>query len=265
MTSDKSQDNIKDIERLMGGKRKKYILTAIGQDIHDNLKNVITSFFKTNIPNYTLVHLKNKTEFSRYLTRQVKFIIIDDSFSSMNENIEFIKNIKTKHHETSIPTTILTNNPNKLVKLYNKTLLQFQEVDQYMPTNTLSESKLYEVLKLQVNRVNARKSRRLKFNQKIKIITPLEEVVSANLNNISFHGAQIECPSLIFKIGQFYRIRITLRPILPIQYGEFIWLTSKVRRILISGNIGGFSWEDLNASQKNVLADFLIQSQAMAI
>lgn len=244
--------------RAAGKKRKNYGIIAVGKEIDDDSAKLVEKFLQEHFSGDLVVaKISSVPELERFITRQIRFVVIDDSFASVSTNIRIIKRLKRRHHEETIPVLFLTNKPQELVFEYNRHLLAYQETDHYLPTIGLTLARLSEALALVSNRQQVRRSKRFPINLPVKIRLLDGRDLDGELENISLHGALLHSRDHIFRLGEQMKVRIAIYEHLPISLGEFMWLSAKARRVLISGSQIGVSWEHLGEQQIDTLSLFL--------
>lgn len=253
-----SDNELSELLRIAGQKRREYVLLALGHNFDKRILQDINVFVRDKFPNYVIIKVANVEAFNKYLSRQVKIVVIDDDFASIAVNISLIKNLKINLHNKTFPAIFITDNSERLIGEYNKELKLYQESDNYILKQGLSFLKLKESLLNATDSKLSRKTKRYNVNIELEIKDKNEVYYSAKVENISLQGAFIYSDDKVFIEGEQLRIRFSVRDILPVKTGEFLWLSLKVRRVFISGNKAGVSWENLTETQRNNLGHYII-------
>ncbi len=192
------------------------------------------------------------------MNRQINLVIVDDSFSTIEENIQTIKELKQKKIDEAVPVLFLTEHSSDLVQSYNKNLFLYQEVDSYLSYHGLTGEKLIEGIRFTLEAEAPRRTRRYTIDWPVNLLDGSGKELKARLLDMSLHGAQLRSEdNHIFHEGEQFKVRIPVGKLLPITFGEFIKFPAKVRRISTAGNKAGVSWEYLNEGQLSALTELL--------
>jgi len=147
------------------------------------------------------------------------------------------------------------------VSLYNKILLPYHEVDEYVAYVGATQGQVFARIKAGVENNNRRKSRRYRVD--IPVVYQVlgeEKPLSGRLLDISVHGALLRSDEgRVFKMRDQLKIHLPVSDLLPPTYGEFLRLSARVRRLLISGERVGASFEFMSENQLTVLTKFVTE------
>ena len=232
----------------------------------------------------------------RNLKRLVVLLIYDDEFMPLMGGLEMIKNMK-QQAGTMIPVLFLTRRPRDLVSAYNQVLLPFHEVDDYIEYANMSIPHTINRVRNALISKNRRRSRRYQVDLAVEYFDekslfqpemqaledpglvlrydpehdrdveippqPVEQPIkghSGRLVDLSVHGTLIQSTDgRIFRTGEQLKIKINLGHHKPRDTVEFLRLTAKVQRVLISGDVAACSFESVSSSQTSSLVKFITE------
>ena len=259
---DDRQAQITDYLQAPRKKRKNYVILAIPEGFSDEIINRIVSFTRKNFPGLAISHPENKKELQRQLGRNISLLVLDDEFCPNDEVFELVKNLKEKRSDEVIPVLFLTKNPSKLVQSYHKVLLPYQETDDYVDYRKDSYQRLTSKLKTGINQEAKRKSRRFPLNHNINFFhLDRNETLEGKLVDISVHGAKIVATGdLLFSEGDQLKLSIPTNVGAPEanEYGDFLKLSARVRRVFIGGNHAGICFAYVSDVQNARLTKFIV-------
>lgn len=239
-------------------KRKNYAMLAFGKKFDPELNQQIENFFKKNYAHLSVVRPKNADSVRRLFNRQISLTVIDDSFSSIEENANLVKELKQKKADEAVPILFLTENPSELIRHYNEKLIAYQEVDNFLSYQGIAESKITEGIRYALDPTVARRSRRYNVDIPVVFFSINGDTHEGKLVDMSLHGTVLESKgNYLFRDAEQFKIRIPIGKLLPPKHGEFLRIPAKVRRLFMGGNRAALSWEYLNSSQLDLLTTFL--------
>jgi hypothetical protein len=257
---EKKKQGIDDYLQSPRKKRKNYVVLAYSRFLSPELASSIQSFLKTTFPNLTLAYPRTEQELVRNFTKQIKLLIIDDEFCSLEEGMNVIKLMKVKKYKNQIPVLFLTARPGELIKHYNETLLPFHELDEYIDYTRVSSTQVLSKIRNGLVSQNRRRSRRYQVDIPLKYSSlSHNKEMEGRLVDLSLHGAMLksEGAKTVFNDQEQIKIRLPLGKLNPAQFGDFLHLSAKVRRVQISGEMAGISFEYMSEKQLMILTYYL--------
>lgn len=240
-------------------KRKNFIVLALGPRFDPDLSRAIGLFCKSQFPRHSVAVPKKKDEFLRQASRNLSLVIIDDQFLPLSELTETIKDLKEKKSDTNIPFLFLTQNSESLISEYNKSMLDYQDLDEYVELDKSSRIQLFARIKYGVDHRFQRRSRRFKMEIPIQFqVHKTQQMLQGTLLDLSVHGGFIRSAGgHVFSLTDQIRIFLPLSAALKERKDDVLRLTAKVRRVDIGGDRAGVSWEFMSAEKSNVITQFL--------
>jgi hypothetical protein len=219
------------------------------------------SFIRSQYKTVAIGKPTTPAELVKQLGRQVVLLIYDDEFTKLNEGLTLIGDMKKRKSSEVVPVLFLTRQPDELISHYNKLLLPFHEADEYLNVSRATPAHLFSKIKLGLVNKNHRRSRRYKIDMSIKFMNLIkEEWVNAQLVDLSLHGAMLRADDKrIFRPGEQIKIEVPTAEFLPSDEGDYLKLSAKVRRVFISGNSAGLSFEHLSERQMTALTKLLTE------
>lgn len=259
-TEDK-QAHITDYLQAPRKKRKNFVILAIPKGFESELVTTIVGFIRQHFPQLAISHPESKKELTRQFGRNISLLIIDHEFATGEHAVlKLIRSLKVKRKEEVIPVLFLTKNPAKLIAGYHKILLPYQEADDYIVYKKDSKQKLLSRIRSGIDATDARKSRRFKIDHEIMFFH-LDQTgsIRGKLVDISVHGAQIIANnSILFKEGDQIKISIPIGNKVHSEFGDFLKISARVRRVFIGGNHAGISFEYVSENQNIRLTKFVV-------
>lgn len=266
---DATQDQVKDEEQKPNissylqaprKKRKNFVVIAASDKINKDLLGKMEAFVRTNYAHLAVSRPKNLKELKRQFSRSITLLVLDDKFDRLDNIMETIGVLKTKSKKDVTPVLFLTEEPNDLIAAYHKKLAIFQEGDDYCDLQKLDAKQVLGRLKYGVEAKNRRRARRFKIDSDISFfhLTKSSDF-KAKLVDLSIHGAMVVCKSIDqFRVGDQVKLTIpTTRYLGPSADGEFLRISAKVRRVFMSGDTAGLSFEHVTDLQNDRLTTLL--------
>ena len=255
-------------------KKKTFIVLAFSKMFNPDIAANIQSFFKTNYKKLALTQPKMPQDFNRLVNRQIQLVIYDDEFAPLEEGLRALHDLKTRKRDGPVPVLFLTRNKDELIKAYNKILLPFHETDEYLYYPRAPINQIYNRIKAGLEAFNRRSSRRYVVDAPITYyLLSQDKTFKGTLLDLSMHGALLQSEdNQIFRTAEQLKLNIPVSRFINPLEGEFLKLSCRVRRVLISGNKVGVSFEYVTEKQQLMLVQFLTemvnsqmarQSQAM--
>ena len=257
---DKKQTSVSEYLQAPRKKRKNYVIMATGPKFDGELGTEIYNFVATRYKQLAISNPNSPKDLRRQFGRNITLLIIYDEFgSSRDDTLEMVRMLKVKRKKETIPVLFLTRQGDELVEMYREKLAAFHETDDFCLYDTLSTKQVLNRVAVGLDRQNARKGRRYKTNFDVKFYhLRRDEDFSGQFQDMSVHGALLKSKDLsTFKIGDQIKLSIPFQKYVSPAHGEFIRLSAKVRRVYISGDLAGISFEHLEESQRLVLNEFI--------
>lgn len=250
------------VDHLQAPRRKKknYVTVALGQDVDIGLKQRIEYYVKLNFPSLTVVYIKDLKELAKMYSRQIVLLLISDDFAKLDAKIEIIKRFKEKNRKTGMPVLFFTKKASALTDAYHEKLLAYQEIDDYIDHDTVTNQHIIELVGSILTKKHNRRSRRFPVPVAVSYKDlRTDKSFAGVLHDISMHGALIqkEKSAPLFKEGDQLSLKIQLPKSINETTGETIRLSAKVRRALIGGEKSGISWEFMSEEKTTALLGFI--------
>ncbi len=240
-------------------KRKQYVQVAVGANFDKDLAAAMQNFIKKQFPGHAISLPNSIVDFKRQAARNIIFSIVDDEFAAIGEVLECVKALKTRKSDHGMPILFLTKKPAELVDEYRKVLLAYQENDDFVDYASTTTEQILSRIKIGVERKNMRRSRRYKIDIPISCYhLGKNSQLAAKLIDMSAHGALLRADrEAQFRIGDQLRLSIPVAHYLPPSSGDFLKVSARVRRVFISGDTVGVSFEFVSDHLALQLAEFI--------
>jgi len=261
LDDDKKSGGVADHLAAPRKKKKDYIVFAISDNFDPNLASVIEGYVRLNYKSLSLVHPKSSRDLQKLLNREIVLILIEDKFVGLDKTISLIKSLKVRKREKKVPVLFLTDDLESLVKKYHEELAPYHETDTYIEFRKLSEDQMFAKINNGIKHQNARKSRRYKVDVDLTYhhLTKNDNF-RGKLIDMSVHGAVLQCvDNEVFRPGDQIRINLPISKYVETDFGDFIKISAKVRRVFIGGNKVAISWEYLSENQLFYLTSFVTE------
>ena len=240
-------------------KRRNFAVMAISSSFDKDLLDSIESYIRINYQYLTLVRPKSKEELRVLLSKNITVMFIDDTFLWREGVFQELKLVKQRKG-TKIPFLFLTDDEERLIDDYNKELLAFQEIDSYVNFRKLPMEQLLARVGRCISANNKRASRRYQVEIPVRYFHLTDDKqYNGHIVDISIHGAiLLDASGVIFRQNEQLKINIPINNLIDFEGGEFLRVSAKVRRVMISGNRVGISWEYLSDSQLYYITNYVI-------
>lgn len=240
-------------------KKKRYVLYLFKLTREDETRiRTIEKAIQNALNEHILVRFEDPNEaLKALLVKNIEIIFIDYSlFNDDNISIDFGVECKKRK---KCPLFFVAKNEEELVKRYREKLSLYEEFDDYFkePIDFIEISR-------KIKRASAtigRRAKRFSLGIPIKVYRlnsdTYEDVI---LNDISLVGFSISIKNEhFFKTNEQIKIKVPLQDfnLFHAQYGDFLPVSGKVRRISINGKIIGCSLEHATPMQIEVLMNLL--------
>lgn len=227
-------------------KRKNFIVVALGKSSSPELKSLIVNHCRKAYPKYAVATPDTQEDFLRQFTRNIMLAVVDDEFIGRANTLNLVKKMKERKRENGVPVVFLTKQPQDLIEGYQKVLKVWHEIDDYIQVDSSPRHALLQKIKQGVEEKNKRRSKRFKVSLPVKfsILGKDDSRLAGVLHDISIHGALLEGDSQrLFTSKDQMVIHIPISRVVTDFGSDVLRITAKVRRVFISGNIIGVSWE----------------------
>jgi len=241
-------------------KRKSFVVIAPGPNLDADGLVAIQKFISTQYPKLTIVVAKNLDELTKYASKNVMLALIDDEFNGRDQTLSAARLLKEKKSDGPLPTVFLTQDPPALIAEYQKHLPVWHEVDDYLVVGETSRQAMFSMLKSAIENRNQRRARRFKVNIPIifQALDSGETRFQGDILDFSIHGA------LISVSNDAHRFSIKDQLVIHVPISQFLKgkpdvfrVSARVRRVLISGDKAGISWEHLTEEKVATLTELL--------
>ena len=277
-------------------KRKSYVLLAFSSAVSADLNAGIAALLASASKNLSFINATSPEDIARNLKRLVVLLIYDDEFMPLDTGLNMIRTMK-EHEGAMTPVLFFTRRPRELVTAYNKLLLPFHEVDDYLEYTHMSIPHVINRVRSALVVKQQRRSRRYQvdlpveyFDEKTSFPAEIEpfdlhgivlrydpssdrevEIPRAPLElpvkgyrgrliDLSIHGALLQSvDGRVFRTGEQLKIKINLGTHTTKETAEFLRLSAKVQRVLISGDVAACSFECVSSNQTTMLVKFITE------
>jgi len=259
------------IEDYLTGPRKKsknYVVFGLNPGFDKDLSRNLIHATQRHYQNLSIVVPKNLEELARNFTRMISLLVIDDEFDDPNTVMKMVQILKETRRKDSIPILFLTRNASSLIERYHKEMMLHHELDEYVVYPGLPTSKIMSRIRSGIDEKNKRRSRRYHTAIDVSFFhLAKDQLLDGRIVDLSLHGATIEAKDqMIFRSGDQLKIVIPVGDFLHHNQGEFLKLSARARRVMISGTQVAVSFEHVTQSQYVLLSRFLsnyVQRQMM--
>jgi hypothetical protein len=241
-------------------KQQNYVVFAISGGFRSEIRDEVLTYLQSLSKTLVLVQPKTPEELARQVSRQIHFLLIDDSFAERSKLLKLVRFMKEKRSAAGMPVMFFTRDPAGLTADYRQELMAHQEVDDFISLKGANPVEVVARIKQFIEARNRRRSRRFKA-----ALPVMYQVLGATkwspcqLVDISLHGAQIaNAPQdALFHEKAQIRIQIPVAPWIGSADGELLHLSARVRRVSVGGEMAGLGFEHLNSRQLLALTKFV--------
>jgi len=248
------------LQKVAGSARpKRYVLfLQKSRMVSEQETRLLAKATEHALPGYIMIRLDDPTEGLKVLNvKNVEVVILHHSLmNSSDELVELAKQLKERKKVTVL---FVTNNERALIDSYREKMALYEELDDFVAA-PIDPAELFKKLQ-KVGSVEARAAKRFSIDTGVKIrrIDNLEEL-DGKLLDLSLVGCGLEIDTNTpMKRDEQLRIQIPLFQfgIFHPQYGDYLKLSLRVRRISINGGSVGCSVEHLTPMQNDCLVNLL--------
>lgn len=241
-------------------KRKNYVIFALGDRFDKDLSFAMESFVKKDYPQLAISSPRTPDELTRQFGRNISLLVMNDEFAEKPIVMNLIRALKEKRRNETIPVLFLTRDADDLVRIYHKELLIYHESDEYIVYPGNPRQQIMARIKAGIDNQNHRRSRRYHVNLPATIFHLNKNIMlEGRIVDLSMHGALVNAEKdMIFRPGDQVKISIPIHEYIQYEFGDFIRISAKVRRVFISGNKVAISFEHVTDSQGHLIGQLLL-------
>jgi hypothetical protein len=241
-------------------KRKSYVVLATGPSVDQDTVQAIQRFMRTHYEKLSFVVVKSLEDLVKYSTRNIVLAIVDDRLSTRTETLNTIRRLKEQKNDGPMPTLFLTRESQELINEYQKILKVWHEVDEYIVVTEAARHAIFTKIKSGLEQRNQRRGRRYKVTIPIhfKLLDEGEKMFKGTILDFSIHGALLS----VEEGAHHFALKDQILCHIPIsQYikgdADVFRVSAKVRRVLISGDKAGISWEYISETKVATMTSLL--------
>jgi len=242
-------------------KQKNYICMAYSRSFNPETASKIQSFLKSKYESHMLAYPRTIEDLTKQFSKKIKLLIIDDEFCELSDAMQIVKMLKMKDRKANVPVLFLTARPEVLVEKYNQFLSVFHEGDDYVDYTRGSIPQILSKVNSGLSKQNRRKSRRYKVDLPISYFSLTQNKdMKGRLIDFSLHGAVLKTAEKdhIFRDLEQIKLHLPLGAADRAEYGDFLKISAKVRRVEIAGDLAAVSFEYISEKQLAVLTSLLM-------
>ena len=175
--------------------------------------------------------------------------------------LNLIAKFKTQNANQSIPFLFLTKSPDRLIEGYGRILQPFQEGDDYINYTKFGIPHITSRIRAGLLTQYKRRSRRYKIDIGLKyFLLADDQMHPGRVVDLSVHGGLIEAlDQHVFRMGEQLTLHLPVQSRQAVDQNEFLHISCRVRRVLISGNVAGVSFEHLSEAQCLAITIFITE------
>ena len=241
-------------------KRKSFVVFAVGPNLDQDTISTIQKFFINQYPKLVTLTVKSTEELLKLATKNIVLALLDDEFAKRSDVLIALRSLKEQRSEAPLPTLFFTNNAPALIAEYQSNLPLWHEVDDYVTLTDTPRHALFEKIKSCLENRNQRRARRFKAQIPItfQILDSGEQRFQGEILDFSLHGALISAAGKNHQFSTKDQLIVHF-PLSQYVKGkaDFLRVSARVRRVIISGDKAGISWEYLTSEKTGTLTEIL--------
>ncbi|MFW7382007.1 MAG: PilZ domain-containing protein [Oligoflexus sp.] len=250
------------IEDYLTGPRKKsrnYVIFGLSDGFDRDLARNLVHTTQRHYPSLSIVVPRNMEELAKHFTRTISLLVLDDQFDQPENVMKMVKILKETRRKDAIPVLFLTRNASTLIERYHEELRLYHELDEYVVYPGLPTNKIMSRIRSGIDEKNRRRSRRYQTTIDMKFFhLAKDQWLDGRIVDMSLHGATIEAKDqMIFRKGDQLKIVIQVGDFLNHLQGEFLKLSARARRVMISGTQVAVSFEYVTETKFSQLSQYL--------
>jgi hypothetical protein len=246
-----NKKSVSDFLQVPRKKRKHYIVTLFSDSFDPNLSATLGSYFRTNYKHLQVAKVSSVEELRRNFNKIISLLVIDDEAAPLADIMDAVYDLKVRRKSEKIPVAFMTRNPRDLIEEYHQKLAPFHEVDDYLSYQKCSTQEMIGRIRKIMEVTNRRKSRRFAINLPIKMFhLEANKMIDAIITDLSIHGAKI-CgkQDFTFRDGDQLKLHLPVAGYIDYSEGDFMRVSAKVRRVMMSGRDIAVSFEHFSDHQ----------------
>lgn len=248
------------LQKVAGSVRtKRYVLLLQRTRLMpDNEVKLIMKAVEHGLPGYSVIRLDDPAEGLKVLNvKNVEIVMLHHSLlSSEAELVELAKDLKERKKVTVV---FVAKNERDLIEAYREKMALYEEMDDYV-LSPPDPTELFRKLQ-KASSVEARAAKRFAVDVPVKVVrVDSLEQHTAELDDLSLVGCGLTFPPEVsFRREEQLRVQLPLHMfgIFHPQYGDYLKIAVKVRRLSIRGQSLGCSIEHLTPLQHDGLVSLL--------
>jgi hypothetical protein len=262
----KSNDKVKsaplmsDFLQVPKKKRRSFVVIASGPNLDAELSGAVKKFIESQYPQLNLLLVDSAEDLVKIASKNIILILVDDELAERPQTLSIIRFMKEQKTDGPLPSLFFTKNPAALITEYQAQLNLWHEVDDYISVSDIQRHALFSRIKSVLDHRNQRRARRFKTNIPVmfQILESGEHKFHGEIVDFSLHGALISCAAH----GHQFTLKDQLVVHFPVSQflkgqSDIMRVSGRVRRVLISGNKAGISWEHLSDIKAAMLTEML--------
>lgn len=239
--------------------KKRYLLFLYKMD-RDNEQKIksIERTLQSSLKDFVLVRMEDAEEgLKALMVKNIELILIDSSLLKKDEiTIEYALHCKKRRR---CPILFITPTPTNLIQYYREKMYAYQEFDNYF-TEPMDMSEFQKKV-VQLTKTSIRAAKRFSLEIPVQVFRlDNNQTYFMTLMDISLVGFGVKYVGAEnFNINEQVKIKMPLVDfkIFHEEYGEYINIAGKLRRMSIAGQELGFSIEHATPSQTEMLFEVL--------
>lgn len=243
-------------------KKRRYALLLFSAREGGGQRDVrtIEKVFASALPDMTLLRLEDPDEGLKVLLlKNIELIIIDDTF--FGDDVMAVEYAVEAKKRKKCPIVFVTSNERRLIEEYRKQMALYEELDDYLST-PVDFIELSRRLK-RVAAEDGRAAKRFNVDEKLAMYRlDTGTHMTGTLTDMSLVGFGLTLDhDVVFRRHEQIQVSVPLMSfsIFHPQYGDFLRLSGKVRRISIDGKNIGCSIEYITPMQNDCLVRLIEQ------
>ncbi|MEY4065202.1 MAG: hypothetical protein RIR26_1410 [Pseudomonadota bacterium] len=243
-------------------KSKRYVLALQkSRWVAENELKLIAKAVENALPDHFLIKLDDRDEGLKALSvKEVDVVVLHHSLAeSESELVDMARQLKEVRERRKLKVIFITKNERELINAYREKMALYEELDDFVSI-PMDPAELFRKIQ-RAGTIDARAAKRFTVDEKVRLHRlDTDEFVDSELLDLSLVGCGVSVHGdYIFRRGEQMRIQIPLMPfgIFHPQYGDFLKLSLRVRRLSIKGDNLGCSIEHLTALQNECLIQLL--------
>lgn len=242
-------------------KKKSIVVLGVGPNLDLDVVSGIQKFFATQYPRLVMMTVKSPEELVKLGNKNVVLTLLDDELAQRADVLKAARRLKEQRSSAPLPTLFLTADVPALIAEYQSQLPLWHEVDDYINMVDSPRHALFSKIKSCLENQNQRRARRFKSTvpMTFQTLDSGEHRFSGEILDLSLHGALISVQGKEHQFSTKDQLIIHF-PLSQYVHGraDFFKVSARVRRVIISGDKAGISWEYLTPEKVGTLTEILM-------